>query len=181
MQRFSLVRSRAYESFVRAHGDAVARFLRRRSDPQTAEDAFSDTMLVVWRRFDDVPDDPLPWLYVTARNCLRSCERSARRQQRVVDRITAVDPPAETTDAPDDGDPREDCVRTALTHLSKTDAEVLRLWAWEELGPQEIAMVVGGTVNAVTIRLHRAKKKLRQQMDAECPPVSSTPVGGGAR
>lgn len=181
VQHYSPEKTRTYEAFVRAHGDAVSRFLRRRADPQTAEDAFSETMLVVWRRFDEVPDDPLPWLYVTARNCLRNAERSTRRQQRVVDRITTVDPPVEATNAEDEGDPREDCLRTALARLSRTDAEVLRLWAWEDLGPQEIATVIGGTVNAVTIRLHRAKKKLRQEMDVACPPVAQTTSEGGAR
>lgn len=180
VQRYSAERSRDYEAFVRAHGDAVLRFLRRRADPQTADDVFSETMLVVWRRFDEVPEDALPWLYVTARNCLRNAERSARRQQRVVARIITLDPPSET--APDaTADPRENCLRAALARLSKTDAEVLRLWAWEELGPQEIAIIIGASVNAATIRLHRAKKKLRQQMEAVCPPVLAAPLEGGAR
>jgi RNA polymerase sigma-70 factor (ECF subfamily) len=181
VQQYSPERSRTYESFLRTHGDAVLRFLRRRADPQTADDAFSETMLVVWRRFDEVPDEPLPWLYVTARNCLRNAERSLRRQQRVVDRITAIDPPPQATTADDDGDPREECLHAALARLSNTDAEVLRLWAWEELGPQEIATVMQISVNAATIRLHRAKKKVRQEMDAVCPPVGETTTRGGAR
>ena len=180
MQRHSPERSRSYEAFVRENGDAVLRFLRRRTDPQTADDVFSETMLVVWRRFDEVPADALPWLYVTARNCLRNAERSARRQQRVVDRIITVDPPSETAPG-STADPREDCLRTALAHLSRTDAEVLRLWAWEELGPQEIATVIETSVNAATIRLHRAKKKLRQEMEAVCPPAPAATREGGAR
>jgi len=165
---------------VRAHGDAVLRFLRRRTDPQIAEDVFSETMLVVWRRFDEIPEEALPWLFVTARNCLRNAERSARRQRRVVERIITVDPPSETTHG-ENSDPREDCLRAALAHLSATDAEVLRLWAWEELGPQDIATVVGVSVNAATIRLHRAKKKLRQEMEALCPPAPSASLEGGNR
>jgi len=171
-------RSRAYESLVRTHGDAVLRFLRRRIDPQTADDVFSETMLIVWRRFDDVPVEPLPWLYVTARNCLRNAERSARRQWRVVERITTVDPPTETVDAGPDEDPRADCLRAALARLSPTDAEVLRLWAWEELAPPEIATVLGITSNAATIRLHRAKKKLRQEMDSSRRAAGTTMEAG---
>lgn len=181
MQHHSPERSRDYEAFVRANGDAVLRFLRRRADPQTADDVFSETMLVVWRRFDEVPEDTVPWLYVTARNCLRNAERSVRRQQRVVDRIITVDPPSETTPGGGTSDPREDCLRAALARLSKTDAEVLRLWAWEELGPQEIATVIEVSVNAATIRLHRAKKRLRQEMETVCPPVPAAPLEGGTR
>lgn len=179
MHPLSPDRSRAYESLVRAHGDAVARFLRRRADPQIVDDVFSETMLVVWRRFDDLPADPLPWLYVTARNCLRNAERSARRQWRVVERITAVDPPTDRVDAAADTDPRTDRLHAALARMSPTEAEVLRLWAWEELAPQEIATVLDISVNAATIRLHRAKKKLRHEMDAPRRTADTTTRGGG--
>lgn len=128
-------------------------------------------MLVLWRRFDDVPEEPLPWLYVTARNCLRTSERSARRQWRVVEKITTIDPPTDTVDAGSEEDPRADCLRNALARLSSTDAEVLRLWAWEELAPPEIAAVLDISVNAATIRLHRAKKKLRQEIDRSRQPT----------
>ena len=39
------------------------------------------------------------------------------------------------------------------------------LWAWEELAPREIATVTGLTANAVSIRLHRAKKRLAAELD----------------
>lgn len=172
-------RSRAYEAFVREHGEALLRYLRRRADPQVVDDVFAETMLVVWRRFDDIPDESLPWLHVTARNCLRNAERAARRQWRVAERITAVDPPRETTDAAGDDDPRSDLLHAALARLSRTDAEVLRLWAWEDLSAPEIATVMNISVNAATIRLHRAKKKLRHEMDAARPPARTMTEGGG--
>jgi predicted DNA-binding protein (UPF0251 family) len=37
-----------------------------------------------------------------------------------------------------------------------------RLWAWEELEPGEIAVAMGLTSNAVSIRLHRAKAHLAE-------------------
>ncbi|MGA8246093.1 MAG: sigma factor-like helix-turn-helix DNA-binding protein, partial [Nocardioides sp.] len=42
--------------------------------------------------------------------------------------------------------------------------ELLRLWAWEQLTPSEIATVLGTTPNAVGIRLHRAKERLRAEL-----------------
>ena len=48
-----------------------------------------------------------------------------------------------------------------MTELSPDDAELLRLWAWEQLTPGEIATVLDITSNAASIRLHRAKEKLR--------------------
>ncbi len=47
----------------------------------------------------------------------------------------------------------------ALASLSPADQEVLRLLAWEGLGNQGIAAVLGITPNAVAIRLHRARAR----------------------
>ncbi|MDQ4052872.1 MAG: sigma-70 family RNA polymerase sigma factor, partial [Actinomycetota bacterium] len=61
------------------------------------------------------------------------------------------------TDVPD--------LAEALAALPGTDAELLRLWAWEQLSPSEIAEVLEITANAASVRLHRAKEKLRAQLD----------------
>jgi len=44
--------------------------------------------------------------------------------------------------------------------LRSDEQELLRLWAWEDLTPAEIAVVLGITPNAVSIRLHRARGRL---------------------
>ncbi|MGH3348293.1 MAG: RNA polymerase sigma factor, partial [Nocardioides sp.] len=62
------------------------------------------------------------------------------------------------------GGPRDDVVHDALARLREDDAEMLRLWAWEQLGPAEIATVVGVTPNAVSVRLHRARSRLADEI-----------------
>ena len=52
----------------------------------------------------------------------------------------------------------------ALARLRPDDAELLRLWAWEQLTPAEIATVLDITANAASIRLHRARAKLKDQL-----------------
>ena len=52
----------------------------------------------------------------------------------------------------------------AIGALREEDAELLRLWAWEQLTPAEIAAVLDVTPNAVSIRLHRARGKLREEL-----------------
>ncbi len=138
--------------------EPVRRYLHRRTDADTAEDVLSETLLVCWRRLDDIPDDVLPWTYVVARNCLANADRSDRRQARLIGRIRAVDPPATATPGPDSAD---DTLDRAFASLSADDAEVLRLWAWEDLAPAAIGTVLGITPNAASIRLHRAKQRLR--------------------
>ncbi len=150
-----------FEVLARELVEPLRRFLARRTDPATVDDVLADTLLVCWRRLDDVPDEPLPWAYGVARNCLANALRSDRRQERLAAKVAAVDPPDASTPEPGDGDPD---LAEALEALSETDAELLRLWAWEQLTPAEIAEALEITANAASVRLHRAKEKLRVEL-----------------
>ncbi len=136
--------------------EPVRRFLARRTDPATAEDVLAETLLVCWRRATELPDEPLPWVYGVARNCLRNAERAARRQERVAARLMAQ--PA------DPGPPDDPALDEAMATLRPEEAELLRLWAWEQLTPAEIAVVLGISPNAASTRLTRAKKKLSDRL-----------------
>jgi RNA polymerase sigma-70 factor (ECF subfamily) len=145
-------RRAAFEALVEQAYVPVQRFLRRRTDEATADDVLGDVLLVLWRRLDDIPADAqLPWVYGVARRCLANTVRSSARQERLVRRLADVPPPAA-----EDPDLDEE-----LRGLPEADQELLRLWAWEQLPPREIALVLGISANAVSIRLHRATKKLR--------------------
>ena len=145
-----------FEALAAEVVEPVRRFLARRTDRATADDVLAETLLVCWRRLEQVPENALPWVYGVARNCLANVQRGDRRQVRLAARITVVDPPTETEEPPDEPDER---VAAALAALRTDEADLLRLWAWEQLGPTEIAEVLGITPNAVSIRLHRARGK----------------------
>ncbi|GAA4941253.1 RNA polymerase sigma factor [Actinoplanes utahensis] len=149
-----------FETLAPAVIDAVRRYLARRTDPATADDVLSETLLICWRRLDEMPEEHLPWAYGVARNCLANAERGHRRQFRLLSRISRLDPPRAVVDGP--VPPEEDL----LKDLRAEDAELLRLWAWEDLTPAAIAVVLGITPNAASIRLHRAKEKLRKHLTA---------------
>jgi RNA polymerase sigma-70 factor (ECF subfamily) len=150
-----------FEALAAEVVEPVRRFLARRTDPDTADDVLAETLLVCWRRLDDVPDNALPWVYGVARNCLANVQRGDRRQVRLAARITVVDPPRETEREADGPDER---VTAALAALRPDEADLLRLWAWEQLGPAEIAEVLGITPNAASIRLHRARGKFVEEL-----------------
>jgi RNA polymerase sigma-70 factor (ECF subfamily) len=150
-----------FERLAPAVIDAVRRYLARRTDPATADDVLSETLLICWRRLDDMPEEHLPWAYGVARNCLANAERGQRRHVRLLARISRLDPPPATVDGP--GPPDGDLER-ALRSLTAKEAEILRLWAWEDLAPAGIAVVLGVSANAASIRLHRAKEKLRKTL-----------------
>jgi RNA polymerase sigma-70 factor, ECF subfamily len=152
-------RRRAFEDLVAEVYRPVLRYLVRRTDPTTADDVLGDVLLVLWRRFDDIPDEVrMPWCFGVARGCLANRLRGERRRLQLVDRL-ATARRAETDAAPGPS------LDGALARLSHTDREVLRLWAWEELPPRDIAVVLGITPNAASIRLHRATGRLRKQLD----------------
>lgn len=154
-QRFETIAEEVYEP--------LQRYLRRRVHRDRAEDVLADVMLTVWRRLDDAPvDRTLPWSYGIARNTLANDRRGQRRHARLVERLEAE--PRETT-APDHADSGPDPELTgALDRMSDDDREILRLWAWEQLEPREIAPVLGISVNAATLRLGRARTRLGEHL-----------------
>ena len=141
--------------------EPLRRYVGRRADPDTAQDILADALVVLWRRLVDVPtDDPLPWCYAVTRGSLANATRAAYRQWRLVDRLSLAQSRASSEPVLDDAD-----VHDALGRLPEQDRELVRLWAWEQLAPHEIAVVLGVTPNAVRIRLHRARAKLGQLLE----------------
>ena len=148
-----------FEALFRAHERAVLAYtLRRTATPADAEDAAAETFAIAWRKLEAVPsavDEALPWLYAVARRVLANQRRGIGRRERLAAMLQVRDVPTphpvgEALDGP---------AFQALATLSAADQEVLRLVAWEELGNQQIAVVLGITANAVAIRLHRARQR----------------------
>lgn len=165
-----------FEGIVREILEPLRRFLARRTDPATADDALADTLLVCWRRRDELPAEPLPFAYGVARLCLANADRGARRQRRVAGKIATLDPPREVPEPVGD-----DRLAEAMGALSPEDAELLRLWAWEQLTAGEIATVLEITANAASIRLHRAKEKLRAALRKVDATAGHEETKGGGR
>jgi len=66
---------------------------------------------------------------------------------------------------PTDAVPDQLWVRAALAVLDEVDREVLTLTAWEGLTPTEIATVLQFAGGHVRTRLHRARARLRAQLE----------------
>ena len=168
-----------FVALMRELGDPVRRYVVRRASADLVDDVVSEVFLVVWRRLADVPtDDPLPWTYAVARNCLANATRSARRQRAVTDKVIRLDPPR-TADSEADPDHAE--LHAALAQLSDLDRELVALWAWEELAPRQIAESLGMTPNAVSIRLTRAKQKLAELLRKNAAASGQIPGEGRGR
>ena len=157
--RFSTIFSLTYEP--------LQRYVRRRGGGADTDDIVAEVLTVVWRRLDDVPADAiLPWTIGVARRCLANHRRTEQRRTTLVERVAAhLVEPVDTVD---------DELDLAMEQLDADQRELLRLWAWEGFAPREIAVVLGITANAASIRLHRARRDLA----ALLPARKTATVGG---
>jgi RNA polymerase sigma-70 factor (ECF subfamily) len=160
--------------FVEHHRHVLAYALRRTGQRADAEDVVSGTFAVAWRRFADAPEDEfrLAWLYAIAARVLANQRRSLRRLVALRSRLRELPAPPQE----ERGEFRE--VLVALRQLRQDDQEILRLAAWEGLSGRELATALGCTENAATIRLHRARKRLAEQLAKEEPAAGHSMVGG---
>lgn len=144
---------------------ALRRYARHRGlSGADGDDLVAEVLTIAWRRLDDVPaDDPLPWLFATARNVWRNGLRRARRHDELVLRL----PPPEPEAAP--REPAEHShtdIRRALEQLNDDDREILRLVAWDGLTTRQLSLALGCKETAARVRLHRARQRFASQLHA---------------
>ena len=134
----------------------------------------ADTFLVAWRRFESVGDDPLPWLLAVARRVLANQQRADRRRGALAARLQGLigghtvgwEPPVEMS-------PR---LAVAIGSLSAREREALLLVAWEGLEPGRAARAAGCTQAAFRVRLHRARRRVAEQLADTAEGAQHAPI-----
>ena len=152
-----------FEQLYRNHAESVRAFVLRRIGSIDAADIVSETFLIAWRRFDQVPSEPLPWLLGVARNVLANANRSQRRKTALLARLGADLPGIQVSGAPRDDRER---IASAMNRLSQRDREALILVAWDGLTVAQAGTVVGCSPRTFSVRLHRARKRLHRRLAA---------------
>jgi RNA polymerase sigma-70 factor, ECF subfamily len=143
---------------VFSHLGAVTAYARRRGS-RDPDGVAAEAMTIAWRRLADVPaDDPLPWLYGTARNLVLVEARRAAPS------AASTAEPEHVDAQPFELDPALD---SALRALSQPDREALFLVAWEDLTPGQAAKALGISAVAFRVRLLRARRRLRARLEAQ--------------
>ncbi|MFF8352978.1 RNA polymerase sigma factor [Streptomyces chartreusis] len=152
-----------FEAVYRTTYRPVLRFLIRRLPLSEAEDAAAEVFVVAWRRWEDSPGEPLPWLYGIARRVAANHQRSSARAGRLWKRLEAAA-------LEDSEDSAEENVlgrlgaAHALAGLSETDREVLLLVSWDGLDARAAAQVMGRSRAAFAVQLHRARMRLERSL-----------------
>lgn len=165
------------------HFDAVRDYCRRRLASDVVDDVVAETFLTAWRRLDDVPSGNTArlWLYRVAYRVIGHSWRSTARRRRLDARLRLVAPgPAAAADESVIASADRRRVLDAAGRLNHTDAEVLRLTAWEQLSVGDIAAVLEIAPNAVKQRLHRARRNLAREyrrLDGQST-TPDAPMGG---
>jgi RNA polymerase sigma-70 factor (ECF subfamily) len=163
-----------FEDLYRTHVRALLAYaLRRVGRAEEAADVVADTMLVAWRRLPEVPpgDEARLWLFGVARRMLANERRGRDRRDRLGERLrgelsglVAADHAAAVA-----GDL---ALHAALSRLDELDREVLMLTGWEGLRPGEIALVLDVAPATVRTRLHRARRRLHQELAEHEPALT---------
>jgi RNA polymerase sigma-70 factor (ECF subfamily) len=162
----------------------VWRYARRRCvTAADADDAVAETFAVAWRRRADLPGDGAArlWLLGTTRRVLANQRRGQDRQRRLHVRAASVAPPVPVESGPDETGE----LWQALGRLSPEDRELLIMRAWDELAVNEMAALLGCTPNAVSLRLHKARRRLAdalgrtERAGSRTSPERSRPAEGG--
>jgi RNA polymerase sigma-70 factor (ECF subfamily) len=160
--------------------DISAFAARRLGSPHGVADAVAEVFTVAWRRFDKIPPPPQDrlWVFGVARRIVADQRRSSVRHGSLVRRLASQEQTVAPTHAAVE-DPPHDQLRRAIESLRSVDREALLLVLWDGLSHAEAAEVLKCSVNAVGIRVHRAKRRLRDALIVSgylSPESTSVPV-----
>jgi RNA polymerase sigma-70 factor (ECF subfamily) len=149
-----------FELLYAKHAPAVKAYVLRRAEASTADDVVAEVFVVCWRRFEEVPVDPLPWLLGVARRVLSTQRRGERRRGALHERL-AGQVGGGMSDAP------EDFAGVALTDFAtQTSADIAGDLAGEPisasryLGEGVLAGVTDPALAAALARLNDADREL---------------------
>jgi DNA-directed RNA polymerase specialized sigma24 family protein len=146
---------------------AVRAYLARRVEPDHVEDLAANTFMVAWRKLPGGIEDPLPWLYAVAHNEVRAHRRRVVGGHRLTEKLMAHTPRGATVDPP----PEPPALAPAFAQLTDKEREAMLLVAFEGLDHAEAGRVAGCSPQTFTVRLSRARKKLRIALAAALAPL----------
>ncbi|HTN59454.1 MAG TPA: RNA polymerase sigma factor [Protaetiibacter sp.] len=150
-----------FEAVYRRHLPAISAYLARRVARDDVEDLAADVFAIAWRKQASVAaGEELPWLYRIASYQVANHRRRLAMRTSLLGALSAPDS-APAADALIGADPE---LAAAWRTLSARHREVLALVVLEEIPVAEAAIALEVSANAVSIRLHRAKKALAEAL-----------------
>ena len=165
----------AFSKAFEAHSDELFRHAcMRLSDRERALELTQDCFVRAWEYVGkgNTIDNMRPFLYRTLRNLIiDEYRRKKSVSLEALAELGEADP--ESLLPPDESNTLEAAVGrfegreilAAVRRLAEPYGEVLMMRYVDGLSPREMADIVGESENAVSVRVHRALKKLRELME----------------
>jgi RNA polymerase sigma factor (sigma-70 family) len=164
-----------FEAFYRDHVEDVQRFVARRvGDRERAADLTAEIFLAAIdsaHRYRPRRGTPRAWLFGIARvlvaNDSRRRGHERAGQERLRGDVLLDEEDAARMDARIDAAAQSRRLYAAMDRLSEAERAVLELVAIDELTVAEAAAAAGVRPVTARVRLHRARRKLRAELEAE--------------
>lgn len=160
----------AFTELFARHWDSLYRYCLHRAG-SAGEDIAAEAFRVAFdrrKRYDPRYSDARPWLFGIATNVLRDHFRTARREERKLERSAALNILSRSDAAPD-GLERQllgPHLAAALQGIPAADRDALLLLAWADLDYEQIAAALDVPLGTVRSRIHRARQRVREYLDA---------------
>ncbi|HEX3041625.1 MAG TPA: RNA polymerase sigma factor [Solirubrobacterales bacterium] len=163
-----------FEAFYRQFVEAIQGFVARRvGDRERAADLTAEIFLAAIgaaHRYRPERGSPKAWLYGIAQNVVAIDRRRAGREQAREERLRGSalldEGDAAEIDARIDAASVQRDLYEAMERLSEPERAVLELVAVDELSLAEAAAAAGVRPVTARVRLHRARRKLRAELEA---------------
>ena len=166
----------AFETLVQKYqGSIHALAWRKIGDFHIAEEITQDTFLQVYKNLSELrnPNQLLGWMYVIAnRLCLKWLQKNKSVMQSLedtpmeeIERASYTHHVAEQRET-ERTERHHELVKRLLAKLPESERTVVTLYYLGKMTTKEISKFLGVSVNTITSRLQRARKRLQEQQEA---------------
>lgn len=148
--------------------NAFVAFARKRvGDPDLAADLVQDSLLKALKSSDQPSDGEgaVTWFYRILRHSIIDLYRRRDVRERTLERLQA-----ELPEQPDAAAERVlcQCFKRLLPGLPDQYRDLLQRVDLDGVPPKDAASTLGLTLNNLNVRLHRARHRLREKLEATC-------------
>lgn len=155
------------ESLLENRRVFVAFARSRLGNPDMAEDVVQESLVkaLASENQPSVEDDVVTWFYRILRRSIIDLYRREAARKRAMDRFEH-----ELPESPSESDSRVlcQCFKRLMPAVPKTYRELLQRIDLEGEDAGRVASDLGMTRNNLTVRLHRARKHLREELSRNC-------------
>ncbi len=165
-----------YDALYNQHFDPIKRYLAIYAGQENAEELAQEVFLKVARNIDNFRGESSvkTWIYRIATNQAKDFLKGRAKKESDLTAesdLEQLDSERADKDSPESisiTKEMNNCIKEFIHRLPREYSTVLLLGELEGCKIQEISEILGISQNAVKVRLHRARAKLRDKMDHGC-------------